>query len=198
MKLRIEPWLVAALLALGVASTPALSQDGGWIFGAGGGQAKAKTGCPDVSTPGFTCDDSGNAWKVFAGYQFNPYIGYEFGYADLRKVTEQSQAGVGTATFDVKVIDIVLVGTIPFGQQFSLFGKIGGFSWDVDVTVTGTAPGTNSATGKGMTYGFGAKYNLTRNFALRLERQRYLDVGEESVTGKSDITVDLLSVVFQF
>ena len=198
MKLRIEPLLVAALVALGVASTPALSQDGGWIFGAGGGQSNARSGCPDVAVPGFTCDDRGTAWRVFGGYQFNPYLGYEIGYADLSKVTEQSSAGVGTATFDVNAIDIVFIGTIPFSQQFSLFGKIGVFRWDLDVTVTGTAPGTNNATGKGMTYGFGAKYNFTRNLALRLERLRYLDVGEEGVTGKSDIVVDLLSVVFQF
>jgi OOP family OmpA-OmpF porin len=195
--LRLKPFFTAALVALGVASTPVLSQDGGWIFGAGGGQARAKTGCPEAFIPGFTCDDSGSAWRVFGGYQFNPYIGYEVGYADFRKVTEQSSAGV-TATFDANAIDIVFVGTIPFSQQFSLFGKIGVFRWDLDVTVTGTASGTNNAKGKNMTYGFGAKYNFTRNFALRLERQRYLDVGEESVTGKSDINVDLLSVVFQF
>ena len=49
-----------------------------------------------------------------------------------------------------------------------------------------------------MTYGFGVKYHLTRNISLRAERQIYLHVGEESVTGSSKILVDLLGLAIQF
>ncbi|MGH8660557.1 MAG: outer membrane beta-barrel protein [Burkholderiales bacterium] len=190
--------MIAALIALGVASTPALSQsqDAGWIFGAAGGSSKFKDGCPGVLAPGSTCDDKDVAWKVFAGYQFNNYFGFEFGYADLGEVT-QSTAGT-TATFEATGIEMVLVATIPIDQQFSLFAKWGLFSWELDRTIVGAGAGTTESSGKEITYGFGVKYNFTRNIALRLEWQRYMDVGDVSTTGISHVDVGLFGIAFKF
>jgi OmpA-OmpF porin, OOP family len=195
MRLRIEPLLVAALLALAVASTPALSQDAGWVIGAGGGRSQFNDGCLQPVAPGAACDDGASTWRAFFGYQFNAYLGYEIGYADFGKM-KQSVGGVEAATFETTAIDAVLVATIPAGQSFAFFGKVGYFSWDLDRTIVGV--GTTNVSGGDMTYGFGVKYNLTKNMSLRAERLRYLSVGDETLTGSADVTVDLLTLAIRF
>jgi len=199
MRLRFTPILLAALIAFGVASTPAQSQsqDAGWFLGASGGIAKVRDGCPGVTVPGSTCDDSDTAWRVFGGYQFNSYFGYELGYADLGEVT-QSVAGVGSATFETKAVDMALVLTLPIDPQLALYGKWGIFYWELDRTITGVGAGTTEATGTDITYGFGIKYSLTRNFALRMEWQRYRDVGDAATTGTSNVDVASLGIAFKF
>jgi OmpA-OmpF porin, OOP family len=197
MKLRIEPLLVAALLALGVASTPALSEDAGWVIGAGGGQSYFGDGCLQPVAPGVACEDGAGTWRAFVGYQFSSYFGYEIGYANLGKM-KQVVGGVEVGTFETTVIDAVLVATLPASQTFAFFAKLGVFSWDLDRTVVGVGAGTTSVSGHDMTYGFGAKYNLTKNISLRGERQRYFDVGNVTLTGSADVNVNLLSLAIQF
>jgi opacity protein-like surface antigen len=47
------------------------------------------------------------------------------------------------------------------------------------------------------TYGFGARLNFTRNFAARLEWQRYAKVGS-STTGSDDIDLFSLGLLYGF
>jgi OOP family OmpA-OmpF porin len=194
MNLRIRALLTVATLALGMVSTPALPQDAGWYIGAAGGQSKTRGTCPN---PPLECDDKGSAWKVFGGYQFNPYIGFEIGYTDLGTVVEQSIPGVTAAEFEATTIDTVLFIALPLTPQFSLFIKGGIYRWDLDRTVT---PGNvkTSTDGTDQTWGMGAKYNFSSNFALRFDWQRYKDVGDPAVTGKADMEVYLIGVVFKF
>lgn len=197
MKLRFKPFLTAALFALGVISTPALSQDAGWFAGLGGGLSKFDDGCPGGAVPGFTCDDRGASWRIFGGYQFNANFGYELGYANLGETT-QSTAGVGSDTFEAKAFEMTLVVTIPFNQWYSLYGKWGIFRWDLDRTTVGAGAGTTSTSGKDKTFGLGVKYNFAKNIALQMEWQRYLDVGDPGTTGRSNVDDYGVSVVFKF
>ena len=194
MNLRPKPFLAVAMLAFAVVSTPALSQDdSGWFIGGTGGVSDAKQGCTAVSA-GVTCDDTSTGWRAFGGYRFNPYLGYEIGYADLGKVT-QTLAGA-SATFESTAIDVVLFAALPIGQDFSFFIKGGVFRWDLDLKSPGAA--TTSSHGQDTTYGFGLHYNFTRNFALRLEWQRYNDVGNVDITGQSHIEVTSAGLVLKF
>ena len=193
MNSRLRPFLTAAMFALGVVSTPALSQDAGWFIGGTGGVVDAKQGCPVGNFPGFSCDDSSTGWRAFGGYRFNPYFGYELGYADLGKIT-QTLAGFAPATFESTAIDVVLFVALPLGSDFSFFVKGGVFRWDVE------SPGfaTTSSHGQDTTYGFGMHYNFTNNFALRLEWQRYNDIGDVSTTGQTHIEVISAGLVLKF
>ncbi|HEY7656533.1 MAG TPA: outer membrane beta-barrel protein [Burkholderiales bacterium] len=196
MTLRFTPFLTAALLALGVASAPAQAQeqDQGWFVGAGGGISKYKSGCT-VLPGGTTCDDNGAYLKVFGGYQFNPYFGFELGYADFGKLKTSSAAS--TATLEATGIEISIVATMPLNREFSLYAKYGLYRWDADLKITGTGATTVDTRGNESTYGFGANYNLTRNVALRMEYQKYFDVGD-ALTGTFDVEAGLLGIVFKF
>lgn len=176
----------AALVALAAASAPALSQEAGWYAGLGIGQSEFKEGC-GIAALG--CDDKDTAYSVFGGYQFNANLGAELGYTDLGEAT------AGGASVGAKGFELTGVGTLPINQQFAVYGKLGFYRWDVDAS----APGASfSETGTDPTFGVGVKYDLTRNFALRAQWQRYQDLGNSATTGTSDADVIGINGVLKF
>src|SRR6266850_1659334 len=180
--------LSAALFALAAASTPALSQVTGWYGGARFVQSEFKDSCAGLAGPAFACVERDTAWNIFGGYQFSRYFAGEFGYTDLGKTT-LSITGFGNASFGAKGVELTGVGFLPLGQQFSLYGKLGLFHWDADFKDGTGLVGSARASGTDRTYGFGASMGVARNAALRLEWQRYQDVGDKNSTGSGDITV---------
>lgn len=42
------------------------------------------------------------------------------------------------------------------------------------------------------------KFNLSQNFVLRGEFERYMDVGDPVITGQSDLDVISINAVFKF
>ncbi|HSC93484.1 MAG TPA: outer membrane beta-barrel protein [Burkholderiales bacterium] len=197
MTLRFRPFVTAALLALGVASTPAQAQeqDQGWFIGAGGGVSKLEDGCAILGGSGSSCDDNGTYWKVFGGYRFNSYFGYELAYANFGEL-KISTAG-STTTYEATGMEISLFARLPISRDFSVYAKYGLYRWDVDLNVSGTGAFTASADGNDTTYGFGADYNFTKNIAARLEYQKYFDAGD-AVTGTVDISAGLIGIVIKF
>jgi len=194
MRLRFKSLLTAVLLALAVVSTPAWSQDEGWYIGAGGGSTKFRSACNGFAGPG-SCDDNGVYWKVFGGYQFSSYFGFEIGYVDFGKAELQT-TGVSD-TFEATGFEANLVVTVPFTEAFALYGKFGIYRWDVDRVVTGTGAFTADGSGSDMTYGLGARYNLTNSIALRAEWQRYFSMGD-AFTGGYDVDAYLLGIAIKF
>ena len=187
--------LVAATACI---SPLAFAQDSGWYVGASAGQSKAKDSCPNSIPVGVSCDDTSGAYGVFGGYQFNKYLGAELGYTDLGEVTA---SGLGTTeTIKVKGIELLGVGTFPINPQFEVYGKVGVFFWDLKDSCAGTLCGfsSQSDTGTDLTYGLGAKFNFTKNVGVRVQYQRYKDIGNEATTGKDDVDVISVGVVFKF
>jgi len=189
--------LSAALFALVAAPTPALSQDGGWYGGIGIGQSDFIDSCSGIGGSGIACKEKDTAWKIFGGYQFNRYFAGEFGYTDLGKTT-LSVTGFGSASIGAKGFEFTGIGMIPVSQQFSVYGRLGLFHWDVDFKDGTGLVGSASASGSDVTYGFGASFNFTRNAALRLEWQKYRDVGDTNTTGSGDITVIGVGLAVKF
>jgi opacity protein-like surface antigen len=56
--------------------------------------------------------------------------------------------------------------------------------------------GSTSASGTDLTFGFGLKFDFTKDFAVRGEWQRYKDVGDMNTTGQGD--VDFIGVSFVY
>jgi OOP family OmpA-OmpF porin len=93
---------------------------------------------------------------------------------------------------------MLLVATLPVSQHLSLYGKAGIFQWDADFDFPAGVAGSADANGKDYTYGLGVRYNLTRNAALRLEWQRYDDVGDPATTGRFKADVFGVSALISF
>ncbi|MGH6894453.1 MAG: outer membrane beta-barrel protein, partial [Dongiaceae bacterium] len=121
----------------------------------------------------------------------------ELSYTDLGEVT--ASGGGATASIEAKGFDLVGVGTYPINPQFDVYGKLGFFRWDLDASASG--PGGSialSESGTDLTFGFGVKYNFTKNVGMRVQWQQYNDIGNEATTGTSDVDVIGVGVVVKF
>ncbi len=125
--------LIASLAAL----APAAHAQ--WYVGASAGQARAPFSTDGLnnqfldlafSSAQTSNDTRDSAWRAFGGYQLNPYLALEAGYADLGRFAFQSTV-TPTGTFDtrfkVKGYDAGAVAMYPVWGALNLFGRVGVF-----------------------------------------------------------------------
>ena len=173
--------------------------DTGWYVGVSVGQSQAADICEGI--PG--CDDKDTAYKIFGGYQVNRNFAIEAGYTDLgkAKINLTGPGGFVNAEFKANAWEVVGVGILPVADRFSLFGKIGLYRGELEGTLSSNVLGTTPLTGKDtntdLTFGVGLKFDITNNFALRGEWQRYSSLGGSEV-GETDVDVLSIGVAFKF
>jgi len=183
---------LAMLAAAALFSLPAEAQkapETGFYVGGALGKSSFKDGC----RLGGSCDDSDTALRIFGGYQINRYVAGELGYVDLGR----SKSTAGGLTDDVKATawELSAVGSVPVVDRFSAFGRLGLYFADVEENTNFT--GDSSHSNNDLTYGFGVRYDFTRNLAVRGELQRYSNVGGGNIA-KSDIDLLVISVLWLF
>lgn len=152
----------------------------GWYLGVGAGKSTIK-----VSEVGF--DESDTAYKVFGGFSFNQYFALEAAYVD----SGNPSMAIGTATVDAGItgLNMSLVGRIPIGDSFALFGKLGfaSYSWEVNARRNGTILLSEDGSDSDMSYGFGASFTIGKRFVLGAEYEVIditdLDYSSIMVTG---------------
>lgn len=193
----LRQFLTAASFALGAVPTVALAQDANWFVGFGIGQMKTDGACPVNAAPGTDCEEKNTSWKIVGGYQFNTYLGVELGLDDFGNLPA-SVSGIGSASVSFRIFELTLVGTLPLSQRTSVYAKAGIFQWNADYDFEVGNSAFGDASGKDYTYGLGVKYQLTRNTALRLEWQRYNNVGDPATTGKFNADVLGAGAVLSF
>lgn len=197
MHTRLKFMLTTVLLALVAVSTPALAQDGRGYIGLGLGMSTSKDACVGISGPGISCDDQDTAFKILGGYRVNPNFAVEVGYTNLGEVSA-SFTGLGTISIESSGFEVLAVGIAPVAPNWSLFGKLGFFIWDVDAKDGTGLVGDMSESGSDLTYGFGVSYDFSKSNALRLEYQVYTDIGDANTTGQDDVSVLGASLIFKF
>lgn len=195
-------------MAAAVVAAPAMAADTpSWYVGFGLGQSNVKDVCSDAAAGGFvgSCDDKDTGWKIFGGYEFNRNFGVELGYVDLGKVNASGSVGGVAVNADAKTKgwEVVGIGTIPLHDQFGVYGKLGFFRWDVDVSATAAIPPafastSAGATGTDITYGLGAKFDFSKSVSARAEWQRYDNIGDSATTGKAKVNLYSAGIVARF
>jgi OmpA-OmpF porin, OOP family len=189
--------LATVLVSLLALPKIAISQDiPGWYIGIGIGQSKYRGACDDVSGPGVTCKETDTAGKILGGYQLSRNFALELGYADLGQA-KATLSGSGSATIGTKGFELTGIGMLPLGDRFSLLARAGLFHWNVDAKDGTGLIGSATASGTDLTFGFGAKFDFTKDFAIRGEWQRYKDVGDSNTTGQGDIDFIGASLVYK-
>ena len=133
MKLQIAAALALSSVALAPA---AFSQEqtevSGFYLGGGFGQFNAQI--DDVDQIDNTIDkwkEDDTAYKVFAGYRLNRFLGFEADYINLGK---PSGAVVPGFNVDASVDGFApyVVGTLPLGRYFELSGRLGYYFYDAN------------------------------------------------------------------
>jgi len=162
-----------------------------WYAGFGFGQSRysnygsyvnstiASTGGTNAAT---SVSERNAGWKVYAGYQFNKYLGVEGGYANLNSATARSTLAGGTVSTNPasEAWSLAAVGTLPLTDKFALLAKLGAANVNSHVRTQSTGSGAAAAAvlQNGINqidpyYGAGVSYALLDNLNLRAEWERF-------------------------
>ncbi len=146
--------LVAILIIAATTTAMATENSSGYYVGVTAGQG--------VTAASNLTSDTGNAFGAFVGKDLNRYFGIEATYNTLGNFSGYGYSGHSNE------FDVSLIGTYYFDPKdvVGLYGKVGvDHTW---VTANGNTSGDT-----GGTYGFGLRYNATRQIEARLGLQYY-------------------------
>ena len=146
------------------------------------------------NTGGFACDDSDIGFKGAVGMVVNDYISMEVGYVDLGKY---DFSGFGaTGSVEVNGMTFHALGTYPVNDDFKLYlrGGFGILHTDIKSNVALPVEETDLEFGVGL----GMQYNFTKAVGMRLEWERYMNVGDRATTGDSEIDFVSAGLVYTF
>lgn len=223
--------IATTLVALAAFAAPVACAQSPWYLGLSAGESKTSddlvrnrestiTLANDITTE---FDDKDGAWKAALGYRINSWLAVELNYADLGRhgmVTSflggdpQLPAAIAIdRELQAYGIDVVFIA--PVGPRIEVFGRVGAARVNIDaraqlfgnVEFTGGAGERERSTSVDETvgrYGVGAQWGFGRNMALRVEWERYADVGKafriggSGTTGEADTDVYSVGVLFHF
>ena len=141
--------------------------------------------------------------KLFVGKNFNQYIALELGYVDLGKFEFKSSTSTGNSlnretSFRGGYLD--LIGTIPMGERFSAFARVGGSYGMVKDKYTGnrayalTSPDSRYKSGN-VKAGVGLEYKFSEALAVRGEIERYRI--KDALEHRGDVNFASVSLVYK-
>jgi len=209
--------IALALGSLAALATPlaGAQETPGWYAGASVGRsaatiddARISSGLANQGLGGIAIsnDERSTGYRIFGGYQFNPYFGIEGGFVDLGSFGYRAStvpAGTLAGDMGVKGFNVDLVGTLPLAGGWSALGRVGATSMRASDSFTATgavrmpyATANPSQRSSGFKAGVGLAYAFTPALSVRLEAERYRL--KDAVGNRGD--VDLLSVglVYRF
>jgi OmpA-OmpF porin, OOP family len=157
---------------------------------------------------GSTLDDSDTALGAQIGYRWGKYIAAELGYVDLGEAWYRADVAGTTGRVSIRHVSsgptLSVLGLLPITEKFDLYGKAGLFYSDLRIRVAAEdgngqilASNEVKAHSKDAYAGIGAAWNISKKFAVRVEYQRFLDVGDSDRTGESDVDLITVGVLFQ-
>lgn len=144
---------------------------------------------------GVPTDDTDSAVKLFGGYMFDRNVGLELEFIDFGSFLGAAPSEEWSATS----FNFSLVGVLPLpnpNSNFSVFGKVGANAWNVDDTLPSF--GSFSTSGTNLSYGIGAQVDFNPNVSANVQWQRFNNVGDPAITGRSDLRLVTMNLVYHF
>ena len=183
--------LAACAAAAMIVPTAGMAQggpDSSTYLGGTVGQSHAKDFCTDVSGAGTTCDDKYTSWSILVGYTVEPEPRLRDRLSRpwagpcqraRRQRDERGESlragGAGDPAGRRKVLGLRQVRRVLRRVRYRQRTSSGWTQSDHDSNID-------------LTYGVGVQFELTKQFGLRAEWQRYQDIGS------ANIDVDAISI----
>ena len=178
--------------ATAAAQSTARTPRGSWIPLTSYGYVGANIGATEFDTdciPGRGCDRTDYGFKVYTGGQLWRFVGLEASYVNVGK------ARVNGGSAEAQGVNVSALANLPIGTRFNLFGKVGSTYGFTRVTSQVTNVDTGRDHGFGLSYGAGASVDLTGNWQLRPDWDRYRF---DFKGGDSDVNLYTLGLVYKF
>jgi hypothetical protein len=203
-KLCLASWMVACLV-----SGAAQAAGDGFYVGAGWGHAKGAAdfdsavavsqsfGATVIST---RSDGDRRAARILAGYNLSENLGVELNYTDLgeNNATVYNNAATSdTYIYNITGAGVALVGYVPV-ERAALFGKVGLFAWESEITteINGLPAVSTGEKDTALMLGVGLTYRITKHLGLRGEIER-LGI-DKNKAGMGSFTTATMNVLFHF
>ncbi len=155
-----------------------------------------ESSCGDLislGVPSCSEDLKDTGWKLAVGNQFNTNAAVEFGYADLgeAKISLSGPGGSATCKGGTTAFTAGIAGSLPATKELSFTGRVGLARWDLDGSCSGVVSLSYSDSGTDLTFGVGARYDITKTVGLRGEWERF-DVDD------ADLNLLSFGLIFMF
>jgi OOP family OmpA-OmpF porin len=224
MNLKVRLSLLLVCLGFGLAASAHAGEPGWYLVGFGGESSASgasqnqmdenlvpifESAGLDIVSLTSTIDDSDTGFGFAGGYQLNRHFAMEFAYVDLGSLDYQATAtvtdGVDERDAEVQFGNsahgpvVSAIGILPIGERFSVFGRVGlsllNAEGSVRITLDGASQRASQSSQKtDPMYGLGAEFNVSKNFAIRVTWDRYLDIGTQDIAGEVDADLMTLGV----
>jgi OOP family OmpA-OmpF porin len=165
-------------------------------------QVESNDICPFFGDIQCNIDDSDSGFKLFGGAKLSKNFAVEGGIADLGEVTMtgfDSFFGNTRTSTEAFVAFGSVLGIIPVGSDFALFGKLGVHLWSAEWSLASSLGSlSDEADGTGFLFGFGGSVSFGDRVEVRGEWERFADIGDLASTDEGDWDLLSLGVVLNF
>ncbi len=170
----------AALAAVSLVAVPAAfaqeqEEVSGFYIGGGAGQFNAHIDdVDDVDATVDEWDEDDTAYKFFAGYRLNRFLAFELDYINLGEPSGNVVPGFNVDS-SVDGFAPYVVGTIPLGRFFEVYGRAGYYFYDATRGVTDTLDNRVEfdEESEDFVYGAGIGANIGEKFNVRFEYEKF-------------------------
>jgi len=166
------------IAVLGLLLVPPLATAGPIYLGFGTGNTSVDEEAADLK---FSDEDNGT--RYYFGFRTLPFLGFEGAYNSLGSFSDEN-AGVRAET-DISSYGVYVLGVLPIGKHFEMFGKVGYHHWSVDSSLSGGVTESGSSSGNSPAYGTGFSFVLTQHIAIRTEYEKFKTDETDSLDLKS-------------
>lgn len=163
-------------------------------------------------------DDSDTTFAVTVGYRFLPYLAVEGQYIDLGSVEYKTSGDVYqvdgpflgsadvNASIDSSGFGLSVLGILPI-ESWELFARLGMYFGDTEATAKVAIDDgvdvysdklSDSKSEEEMFYGIGAGYSFMDHWNVRVEYTLFDNIGDEKLTGESDVDRIVIGVNYRF
>lgn len=208
----MRKWLVAALLICATASASAQMVEPRGYIGAGYGISRYHDFC-EQSVGG--CDDDGQAWRVYAGYMFQPWIGIEGSYTNFGEARAtgfivnpppnttplpsdgegRTEAYALSALFRAPLGPVGLHAKIGYAAVTAKFASTAAVRDNTTGQVTFFSAEARESKGR-FFYGLGATVDITRGIHARFDWDR--TKAQDNINDKYEVDAYTLGVGYRF
>lgn len=198
--------LAVAALALSASISAVAANTGAYVgLGLGGSRLDTPNLNPNFPNSRYTQDRGGLGERIFAGYNFNQYVGAEMGLANYAQSKYKlSVPGVGSAQakYNMQALELVAKGYMPVPNSGFNFYALGGLALvnskvqlNERSDVVGNLGTENTTTRKVRpVVGVGTSYDINQQVTTSLEYSHIQGTGNLKDSNKAIPNADMLSL----
>jgi len=164
-------------------------------------------------------DDSDTTYGLTVGYRFMPYLAVEGQYLDLGEAkysasgdifdtfTKETLAADVGMSMDSSGFALSVLGILPIQEVWEVYARLGMYFGDTDADISVTLDDgidvftesmSDSKSEEEFFYGIGGGYTFNETWNVRIEYTIFQDIGDDELTGETDLDRFVIGLNYRF